>query len=86
MEKISKKVSVLIISSIIIVTKMFLLIPKGSCRFHPSCSEYAREAIQTMPLFEAVIAIAKRLLKCTPFSHGGYDPVQKQMERPDFCE
>jgi uncharacterized protein len=86
MEKISKEISIFLLSSLIMMTKTVLLIPKGSCRYYPSCSEYAREAILTMPLPTAIAIIVKRLLKCTPFSPGGYDPVQKQHERRDFCE
>jgi putative membrane protein insertion efficiency factor len=45
------------------------------CRFTPSCSEYAREAILVRgPLFGIALAVF-RLLRCQPFCAGGYDPV-----------
>jgi len=46
-----------------------------SCRFAPSCSQYAAEAIQLHgPLRGSQLAV-KRLLRCHPFHGGGYDPV-----------
>jgi hypothetical protein len=45
------------------------------CRFHPSCSEYAIDAIQKKSFFKALFLIIKRLLRCHPFSKGGIDEV-----------
>jgi putative membrane protein insertion efficiency factor len=45
------------------------------CRFYPSCSEYASEAIDKRPFVEAAGLIAKRLLKCGPWNEGGIDHV-----------
>jgi len=47
----------------------------GVCRFHPSCSQYAYEAIETRGLIPGLILAAWRILRCQPFSRGGYDPV-----------
>lgn len=45
------------------------------CRFYPSCSQYAQDAIQTHHIFKAVYLIVKRILRCHPFHPGGFDPV-----------
>ncbi len=45
------------------------------CRFSPSCSHYAIEAIQTHGSIRGSGLAARRILKCTPFSIGGHDPV-----------
>lgn len=45
------------------------------CRFYPSCSHYALEAIETLPLPKALFKIAYRLLRCGPWSKGGMDPL-----------
>jgi hypothetical protein len=47
-----------------------------SCRFTPTCSEYASEAIARHGVFRGLILGGKRLLRCHPFSAGGYDPVK----------
>ncbi|MFQ5444557.1 MAG: membrane protein insertion efficiency factor YidD [Nitrospinales bacterium] len=47
-----------------------------SCRFYPSCSEYAVEALGRFGLFKAFRLIVMRLLKCHPYYDGGYDPVK----------
>lgn len=49
----------------------------SSCRFYPTCSEYAAEAIEKQGLWRGGIKAAWRLLRCNPFSRGGYDPVIK---------
>jgi putative membrane protein insertion efficiency factor len=45
------------------------------CRFYPSCSAYAVEAISTHGALRGVRLAAWRLLRCQPFNAGGYDPV-----------
>ena len=47
-----------------------------SCRFYPSCSEYGIEAIKKYGVFKGGIMTAWRILRCNPFSKGGYDPVR----------
>lgn len=45
------------------------------CRFTPTCSMYALEAIKKYGPFKGLILSIKRILKCNPFHDGGYDPV-----------
>ena len=45
------------------------------CRFHPTCSEYAAQAIRAHGLWRGARMAARRLLCCHPFHPGGYDPV-----------
>jgi len=45
------------------------------CRFHPSCSEYARLALGKYGIVKGGILSLLRILKCHPFHPGGYDPV-----------
>jgi len=49
-----------------------------SCRYYPSCSQYAVDAIGQYGVFRGVILAGWRLLRCNPFSYGGYDPVSRQ--------
>lgn len=46
-----------------------------SCRFYPSCSHYAREALLKHGFFKGTYLAARRILRCHPFHPGGYDPV-----------
>ena len=47
----------------------------GACRFHPSCSQYAVEAIERHGAKRGAWLAAKRLLRCRPLAEGGHDPV-----------
>jgi uncharacterized protein len=58
--------------------KTFFHIPTGCCRFYPSCTEFAKEAIEKLPPFIAIGVILIRICRCHPFSLGGFDPVIKQ--------
>lgn len=48
----------------------------SACRFYPSCSEYARQAIEEFGFLRGTAKGIVRLLKCHPFHPGGYDPVK----------
>jgi len=52
-----------------------LLLP--ACRYVPSCSEYAMEAVERYGVLRGSGRALKRLLRCHPFVRGGYDPVAK---------
>lgn len=45
-----------------------------NCKFYPTCSNYAVEAIQKHGIYGLLLAV-KRILRCHPFSKGGYDPL-----------
>ena len=62
----------------------FLLSPLlgQNCRFHPTCSQYAIEALNEHgPLKGGYLSI-RRILKCHPFNEGGVDPVPKKQVEP----
>ncbi|OPZ94843.1 MAG: putative membrane protein insertion efficiency factor [Firmicutes bacterium ADurb.Bin419] len=48
----------------------------SSCRFYPTCSQYAIDAISKYGIIRGSFKSIKRLLKCHPFHPGGYDPVK----------
>lgn len=48
------------------------------CKYAPTCSAYAVEAIETEGLARGSVLAAWRILRCNPFSHGGWDPVSAQ--------
>lgn len=46
------------------------------CKYHPTCSMYAIEAIEKYGIFKGGLMTIYRVLRCNPFSKGGYDPVK----------
>ena len=48
------------------------------CRYYPSCSQYAIDAVRRYGILRGVVLAAWRVLRCNPWSHGGYDPVDAQ--------
>ena len=48
------------------------------CKYHPSCSEYAVQAVRRYGVLRGVVLSAWRLLRCNPWSHGGVDFVEDQ--------
>ena len=52
-----------------------------SCRFQPTCSHYAAEAIATRGAFVGLLLSAWRVLRCNPLCKGGYDPVPEKRRK-----
>lgn len=50
-------------------------VTSSSCKYAPSCSHYAAEAIEKYGLIKGSGLTIHRLIRCNPWSHGGYDPV-----------
>jgi uncharacterized protein len=48
------------------------------CKYEPTCSRYAVEAIRQYGILRGLVLAGWRLLRCNPLSHGGYDPVEAQ--------
>jgi uncharacterized protein len=48
------------------------------CKYYPSCSEYAVQAITKFGILRGLVLAGWRLLRCNPWSHGGFDPVEDQ--------
>ena len=48
------------------------------CKYHPTCSDYAVQAIRRYGILRGAVLAGWRILRCNPFSHGGYDPVSAQ--------
>ena len=48
------------------------------CKYYPSCSEYAAQAITRFGILRGLVLAGWRLLRCNPWSRGGFDPVEDQ--------
>lgn len=62
-------------------TYISALKPYPTCRFTPTCSEYALQAIQRFGFWRGSMLALWRILRCNPFCKGGYDPVPEKLRR-----
>ncbi len=69
-------------SLILVYRKGISPLKPPTCRFYPSCSEYALQSIETHGPFKGSVLAVKRICKCHPFHPGGYDPVPPREAPP----
>ncbi|MCM1432967.1 MAG: membrane protein insertion efficiency factor YidD [Clostridiales bacterium] len=55
----------------------------GSCRYNPTCSQYAIEAIEIHGIFKGTLLAVRRIMRCNPFFKGGWDPVPPKKTNED---
>ncbi|NPA40223.1 MAG: membrane protein insertion efficiency factor YidD [Thermodesulfobacteria bacterium] len=65
----------------IFISPVFSCVFGIRCRFYPSCSNYAKEAILRFGIFKGGVLTLKRILRCHPFSAGGFDPVPQNLKK-----
>ena len=65
----------IILKLIILYRKNISPLKKPTCRFVPTCSQYALEAVEKYGAIKGMYFIIRRILKCHPFNPGGYDPL-----------
>lgn len=70
----------LLLFFIFLYQKLISPLKPKTCRFYPTCSSYAKEAITIHGSFKGILLSIKRISKCHPFNLGGYDPVPKKEE------
>ncbi|MDD2352453.1 MAG: membrane protein insertion efficiency factor YidD [Candidatus Caldatribacteriota bacterium] len=67
--------SKMFIALIVFYQKYISPLKPATCRFYPSCSDYAIQSIQRFGFFEGSRLAICRILRCHPYHSGGYDPV-----------
>jgi putative membrane protein insertion efficiency factor len=78
MNRARRLVRGLVVLPIRIYQRLFSPLVGPRCRYYPSCSEYAVEAVQRFGILRGAVLAAWRLLRCNPWSRGGFDPVEEQ--------
>ena len=53
----------------------------NQCRYYPSCSHYAEDALREHGVIDGLILAVRRIFRCHPWHDGGYDPVPEKIER-----
>ena len=63
---------------IVIYQRLISPVLPRRCKYEPTCSRYALDAIRTFGVWRGLVLAVWRLLRCNPWSDGGYDPVKQQ--------
>jgi len=71
-----KKFSLFLIRCYISIKRIYFSDKIGVCKFYPSCSNYAYQAIEKYGVLKGTYLSIKRIIRCNPFSKGGYDPLK----------
>jgi putative membrane protein insertion efficiency factor len=79
MKKVWRALETAVTTALVVIIRVYQytlgpLMPM-TCRFEPSCSRYAVEALQKHGPWRGVALATWRVIRCNPFNHGGYDPV-----------
>ena len=67
--------TIVIVGMIVFYRQVISPLKPPSCRFVPTCSEYALMAIEKYGIARGLVLAVRRILRCHPFHPGGYDPV-----------
>jgi putative membrane protein insertion efficiency factor len=72
------RLSSLVVAPIRGYQRLFSPVLGERCKYYPSCSRYAVQAIENYGILRGLVLAGWRLLRCNPWSHGGVDPVEDQ--------
>jgi uncharacterized protein len=75
---VTRVARLLVTAPILVYSKVISPALPRRCKYEPTCSRYAIEAIGTYGILRGVVLAGWRVLRCNPWSDGGYDPVQAQ--------
>ncbi|HSZ06783.1 MAG TPA: membrane protein insertion efficiency factor YidD [Solirubrobacteraceae bacterium] len=76
--KWSRIVRLVVTAPIVVYQRVISPAIPRRCKYEPTCSRYAVEAIREYGILRGLVLAGWRLLRCNPWSYGGYDPVQAQ--------
>jgi len=74
-----KNVNTILVKGVVFFIRLYQLfispLLPDTCKYHPSCSSYSVQALKKHGFIKGLLKSIYRILRCNPFSHGGYDPV-----------
>jgi putative membrane protein insertion efficiency factor len=76
--KVARFARAVAVSPIVLYTRVLSPAIPRRCKYEPTCSRYAVEAIREYGILRGLVLAGWRLLRCNPWSYGGYDPVKAQ--------
>jgi putative membrane protein insertion efficiency factor len=76
--RLRRLVRALAVAPIVVYQRVISPAIPRRCKYHPTCSRYAVDAIREYGILRGAVLAAWRLLRCNPWSYGGYDPVEAQ--------
>jgi len=75
---VSRAARALVAAPIVVYQRVISPALPRRCKYEPTCSRYALDAIRTYGILRGIVLATWRVLKCNPWSDGGYDPVEAQ--------
>lgn len=75
---VARMLRALVTAPVLLYSKVISPALPRRCRYEPTCSAYAVQAVRRYGVLRGLVLAAWRLLRCNPFSDGGYDPVEAQ--------
>lgn len=77
-DRLARLARMAVVTPIILYQRLISPAIPRRCKYEPTCSRYAVEAIREYGILRGLVLAGWRLLRCNPLSHGGYDPVEAQ--------
>jgi hypothetical protein len=75
---LARAVRKLAIAPIVLYQRLISPALPRHCKYEPTCSRYAVQAVEEYGILRGLVLAMWRLLRCNPWSHGGYDPIEAQ--------
>jgi putative membrane protein insertion efficiency factor len=75
---VSRAARAVVLAPVVLYQRLISPVMPRRCKYEPTCSRYAVQAVGEYGILRGLVLAAWRLLRCNPWSHGGYDPVEAQ--------
>jgi putative membrane protein insertion efficiency factor len=76
--RIERAVQTVLLAPVMVYQRVISPALPRRCKYEPTCSRYAVQAVREYGILRGLVLALWRLLRCNPWSHGGYDPVEAQ--------